>query len=91
MKVCARALTITPTLTLHTHCACTQTAFNRLYDSFESYIAKLQDTEPNSANLQQGIDKFKAAKGLSARQSTGLDLRIESNIVQEYAARCVHD
>jgi hypothetical protein len=61
------------------------------FDQLATYIEDLQDTESNKKSLQAGIDWFIEDKGLATkpRKLLGLNALIESEWVQEYAARWV--
>ncbi|GBF94511.1 hypothetical protein Rsub_07045 [Raphidocelis subcapitata] len=61
-------------------------AWDTQFAKLETYIANLQANAENSETLQSGVDKFVSTRGIAGRKKIGLDARIESNWVQEYAA-----
>ena len=69
--------------------AAPQKSFDKLFTSLEDYVANLQDSASDSRSLQWGIDKYLAANpNLTPRQLVGLGMKIDTEWVQEYAARC---
>jgi hypothetical protein len=67
-----------------------QRQWEKLFRQLERSIASQQETASDARSLQWGIDQFLASDGggLTPRQLQGLDLKADSNWVQEYAARC---
>lgn len=68
------------------HARRAQAGWNDLFEDLEDYIERMQDGAEDSATLQSGIDKFKAARRTTARQNVGLDARVDGTWTQEYAA-----
>lgn len=60
--------------------------FNGLYNDFMSFVRDAQKTASAKDSLAKAVADFKAQEELEPREATGLDFRIDSNIVQEYAA-----
>jgi hypothetical protein len=64
-----------------------QTAWDRQFKKMENWLGNLQWDLPAADSLQKYIDQYRNQKSITGRDAIGLDMRVESNWVQEYAAR----
>jgi monoamine oxidase len=62
------------------------TEWDKLFQKLERYIASQQWDAPDGDSLQDGITAWLRGQTLTARQLRGVDLKVDSAWVQEYAA-----
>lgn len=61
-------------------------SWDALFSRLEDFVEGKQDDSPDSASLQSAINQFKSQNGVAGRAAAGLDLKVDSEWVQEYAA-----
>jgi hypothetical protein len=64
-----------------------QAAWETQFDKMATWLDNLQWDLPATNSLQKQIDTYKTQKSISGRNAIGLDMKIDTNWVQEYAAR----
>jgi hypothetical protein len=77
----------TPASTTHPPSYTVQTAWDKQFAKMEKWLGKQQWDLPAADSLQKYIDQYRNQNSITGRNLIGLDMKVDTEWVQEYAAR----